>query len=130
MSYLEQILARLERTASTPVVGEVRDGAIISFTGGDLLAMVRQARSAIRAHGVKPGDRCALYGANSVRWIAADLALMSEGIVVVPLDPRQVPGEIAAVLCDAAPSLVFCSDAAFAANLPSAPEAVLFDTIF
>src|SRR5262249_17261805 len=123
-----------ERTAATPVVGEVRDGAITSFTGADLLAMIRQARAAIRARGLKPGDRCALYGANSVRWIAADLALMSEGVVVVPLDPRQAAGEISVVLRDATPSLVLCSDAAFAANLPPAaqgsPATVLFDEIF
>jgi long-chain acyl-CoA synthetase len=134
MSYLDAILARLERAANAPVVGEVRDGAIASFTGGDLLAMVRQARAAIRARGLKPGDRCALYGANSLRWIAADLALMCEGVVVVPLDPRQVAGEIGLVLRDATPALVLCSDSAMAANLPPAgqgsPATVLFDQIF
>jgi long-chain acyl-CoA synthetase len=134
VSYLDQILARLETCANTPVVGEVRDGAIVSFSGGELLAMMRQAQASIRARGLRPGDRCALYGANSVRWIAADLALMAEGVIVVPLDPRQVAGEIAAVLRDATPSLVFCSDAAFAANLPAPaagmPEVVLFDAVF
>ena len=130
MSYLDQILSRLERAANHPIVGEVRDGALVSFTGADLLDLVRQARSAIRARALKPGDRCALYGANSVRWIALDLALMCEGVVVVPLDPRQVAGEIAAVLRDAAPSLVLCSDATFAANLPAQPETMLFDPMF
>src|SRR5579864_4723361 len=108
MTYLEQIFARLKRTGNAPVVGEVRAGKIVSFSGATLLAMVGQARAVVRAFGLQAGDRCALYGPNSVQWIAADLALMSEGVIVVPLDPRQVPGEISAVLRDATPSLIFC----------------------
>jgi long-chain acyl-CoA synthetase len=135
MTFLEQILARLERDSSQPVLAEVRDGSqIVPFTGAELLARIQQARECIRARGLRPGDRCAIYAPNSIRWVALDLALMSEGIIVVPLDPRQVPGEIAAVLRDSAPSLACCADAAFAANLASsensAPPVVLFDQIF
>ena len=48
----------------------------------------------MRARGLKPGDRCALWAPNSIRWVALDLAIMAEGIIAVPLDPRQVPAEI------------------------------------
>ncbi len=135
MTFLEQIIARLERTASQPVLAEVRDGSqIVAVTGAELLSRVQQARAFIRARGVRPGDRCAIYAPNSIRWVALDLALMSEGIIVVPLDPRQVPGEISAVLRDSAPSLACCADAAFAANVAAtenfAPPVVLFDQIF
>ena len=34
---------------------------------------------------LKKGDRCALLAPNSIRWVALDLALMAEGIIVVPL---------------------------------------------
>ncbi|HKQ86682.1 MAG TPA: AMP-binding protein [Candidatus Acidoferrales bacterium] len=120
----------MQRTSATPVVGEVRDGQIVSVNGGELLGLIEKARAFILACGLRAGDRCALYGPNSIRWIAADLALMAQGVVVVPLDPRQVAGEIAAVVRDASPALIFCSDEGFAANLPSAPETIFFDKIF
>ncbi|HTZ73729.1 MAG TPA: AMP-binding protein [Candidatus Aquilonibacter sp.] len=130
MNYLEKIFERMQRASATPVVGEVRDGKIVSFTGGELLAMVEKARAFIRASGLKAGDRCALYGPNRVRWIAVDLALMAQGVVIVPLDPRQVAGEIAAVVSDAAPGMIFCSDEAFAANLPAGTKRIFFEEIF
>ena len=130
MNYLEKIFDRLQRAGAMPVVGEVRDGQIISVTGRELLGMIEKARAFVLACGLRAGDRCALYGPNSVRWIAADLALMAQGVVIVPLDPRQVRSEIAAVVRDSSPSLIYCSDEGCAANLPSAPETILFDRIF
>jgi len=135
MTFLEQIFARLERDSAAPVLAEVCDGSqIVSVTGAELLAMVAQARAFVRARGLRPGDRCALYAPNSIRWVALDLALMSEGVIVVPLDPRQVVSEIASVLRDATPSLACCADATFAANVAaagnSAPPVVLFDELF
>ena len=130
MNYLEKIFDRMQRASTTPVVGEVRDGQIVSITGGELLGLIEKARAFILACGLRAGDRCALYGPNSIRWIAVDLALMAQGVVVVPLDPRQVAGEIASVVRDANPALIFCSDEGFAANLPSAPETIFFDKIF
>jgi long-chain acyl-CoA synthetase len=134
MTFLEGIFARLERTEDSPVLGEVRDGRIVAMSGAGLLAMVRQARGFLANRGLKKGDRCALLAPNSIRWVALDLALMAEGIIVVPLDPRQVPAEFATAIKDSTPSLICCSDSALAASIrlagPSAPEIVLFDEIF
>jgi len=130
VNYLEKIFERMHRALATPVVGEVRDGRIVSVTGGELLGMVEKARAFISACGLRAGDRCALYGTNSIRWIAVDLALMAQGVIVVPLDPRQVASEIASVVRDASPALIFCSDGDLAVNLPSAPETIFFDKIF
>ncbi len=98
MTFLESIFARLERSSNSPVLGEVRDGRVVSVSGAELLAMVAQARAFLFARGLRSGERCALLAPNSIRWVALDLALMAEGIIVVPLDPRQVPHEITAVL--------------------------------
>jgi long-chain acyl-CoA synthetase len=130
VSYLQRIFGRLLKAENAPVIGEVRDGKIEPATGGELLAMVGKARAFIVGRGLKPGDRCALYAPNSVQWVAADLALGAQGVVVVPLDPRQVATEIAAVVRDSNPSLIWCSDQTYAANLPGAPETVLFEKIF
>jgi long-chain acyl-CoA synthetase len=134
MTFLENIFARLEKSAGAPVIGEVRDGRILSTTGGELLALIAQARHFLAARGLRKGSRCALYAPNSIRWVALDLAMMAEGILVVPLDARQVPHELAAVVGDSKPSVIFCSDPALAANIEvrgsAAPEIVFFDSIF
>lgn len=134
MTFLESIFARLEQAATTPVLREIRDGRFDSVTGGELLMLVGQARNFLAARGLKKGDRCALLALNSIRWAALDLAMMAEGLIVVPLYARQAPAELAAMIKDSTPSLICCADAALAAelqkNCPDAPPIVAFDAIF
>ena len=116
------------------MLGEVRDGKIVSVTGGELLALVGQARKFLVTRGFKKGDRCALLAPNSIRWAALDLAMMAEGIIVVPLYTRQAPAELAAMLRDSTPTRICCSDAPLAAEIlklwPAAPKISLLDGIF
>lgn len=134
MTFLEAIFERLDYAANTPVIQEVRDGRLVSFTGGAVLAQVGQARRFLQSLGMKPADRCALLAPNSARWVALDLALMSEGIVVVPLYSRQAPAELAAMIQDSAPAHIFCSEVALAADvrryLPSLPQVALMEAVF
>jgi long-chain acyl-CoA synthetase len=131
MTYLEQIFARLERAADEPLLGEVRDGKIIAVTGAELLALIAQARAFVASRNLKPGDRCALLAPNSIRWVALDLALMAEGVIVVPLDPRQVAKDWLGIIADSSPSLTCCADATLAAGIQSASAAIaLFDEVF
>src|SRR5277367_6235576 len=134
MTFLETIFERLQRAPDSMVVSEIRDGAAHSVSARDLLAMVQQARQFLRARAMKKGDRCALLASNSIRWIALDLALMAEGLVVVPLYSRQAPAELIHMLRDSLPLRVFCTNAAVAAELkklwPTAPNISLLDSIF
>ncbi|HEY0704923.1 MAG TPA: AMP-binding protein [Candidatus Acidoferrales bacterium] len=134
MTFLETIFERLQRAESRTVVSEIHDGQLRPVTGAQLLVMVQQARQFLRARGLKKGDRCALLASNSVRWIALDLALLAEGVVVVPLYSRQTPAELIHMLRDSMPLRVFCTNAAVAAELkklwPSAPNISLLDSIF
>ena len=88
---------------------EIRDGKFVAVTGGELLALTQQARAFFAARGLKPGDRCALLAPNSIRWVALDLALMAEGVIVVPLYARQAPAELVGMMKDSAPSRIFCA---------------------
>lgn len=134
MTFLEQILERLEQSATAPVVREVRKGSLVSVTGGELLALVRQARAFLRGRGLKKGDRCALIAPNSIRWVALDLAMMAEGIIVVPLYARQSPAELVGMMKDSTPARICCADAPLAAEIqklwPGAPNISLLDAIF
>jgi long-chain acyl-CoA synthetase len=134
MTFLETIFERLQEASTTPVVAEIHDGAPKNFTGSDLLAMVQQARQFLQTRGLKRGDRCALIAPNSARWIALDLALMAEGIIVVPLYHRQAMSELIQMLQDSTPSRIFCVNAGVAAEIkrqwPQAPQISLIDTVF
>ena len=134
MTFLEQIFGRLQRAAAAPVVGEILDGKVVSVTGGELLAMTQQARQFLAARGMQKGERCVLLAPNSIRWIALDLALMAEGVVVVPLYARQAPAELVGMMKDSTPSRIFCHDAAPAAEIkklwPQAPHISLLESVF
>jgi long-chain acyl-CoA synthetase len=134
MTFLNSIFASLQKASTTPIVQEIRDGQIMAFTGGDLLDFVGKARAFLSGRGLKKGDRVALLANNGVRWVAMDLAMMAEGLIVVPLYARQAPAELIAMMKDCSPSLICCGDESLRAPIveqwPSAPDQFLFDQIF
>ena len=110
--FIGEIFSQLQAAADTPILAEIREGDVTGVTGGELLELVRKARTFIASKGLQKGDRCGLLAANSIRWVAMDLALMAEGLIVVPLYSRQAPVELVAMMKDCTPSLVCCGDAA------------------
>jgi long-chain acyl-CoA synthetase len=131
LSFLDDIFARLESTGETVVLqelgGETQQAA-------SLLRMIGQARDCLASCGLKKGDRCALLAHNSVRWVAMDLAIMAEGLIVVPLYARQASAELVAMMKDCSPALIVCGDAtlrdAILENWPNAPQHVLVEDVF
>src|SRR5579863_3095683 len=111
MPFLGDIFAQLKAGADRTVLQEIRDGQTQGVTGAQLLELVAKARSFLASKGLKKGDRFGLLAANSLRWIAVDLAATAEGLIVVPLYFRQAPSELVTMIKDSAPSLVCCGDA-------------------
>jgi long-chain acyl-CoA synthetase len=111
-NFLENIFTQLQRSAGRVVLREIHGEQFVTATGRELLDQVRGIRAYLRNAGLRPGDRCALLAPNSIRWAAFDLALMAEGLIVVPLYARQSPAELAAMMCDSQPKLLFSSDSA------------------
>jgi long-chain acyl-CoA synthetase len=134
MTFLENIFERLQRAGDAPVMQEIRNAQPLAVSGRDLLAQVQEARRFLRTQDLAPRQRCALLAPNSIRWAAFDLALMAEGIVVVPLYARQAPAELAAMLKDSAPARVFCSDNYLMAEIhkfwPSASPVFSLESVF
>ena len=134
MNFLENVFEQLERSAGRRVLQEIRGEQIASVTGAELLAQVRTARSFFHKAGFRKGDRCALLGHNSIRWVAADLALMAEGIIVVPLYARQAVAELIAMMKDCTPRLICCGETSLGESVArawrDAPRFVSFDEIF
>jgi long-chain acyl-CoA synthetase len=133
-NFLQNIFSRLQASPGRVVLREVRGDRFFSVTANELLALVETARQFLRAQQIPPGERCGLIAANSIHWIAADLALMAEGIVVVPLYHRQTAGELAAMLQDCLPRIVLSDDdktsLALGAAWPQIPPPIKLAKIF
>ena len=139
MSFLYDIFNQLKTAEKTTVLRELNDQESpqqVSFgvTGKGLLMQVSQARRFLAGKGLGKGDRCALLAHNSIEWVAMDLAIMAEGLIVVPLYARQAPAELVAMMKDCSPSLLCCSDVtlrdAITQHWPESPPQFLFDEIF
>jgi long-chain acyl-CoA synthetase len=134
MPFVGEIFTQLKAAADTRILVEIRDGEITGVTGSELLEMIRKARTFVASKGLKAGDRCGLLAPNSIRWVAMDLAIMAEGLIVVPLYSRQAPAELVAMMKDSTPSLVCCGDAALRDGIAEAwadgPPQFLFDETF
>jgi long-chain acyl-CoA synthetase len=133
-NFIENIFAQLKKARDRVVLREIRGQEFVSVTGRELLEQVQQVRAFLRSAGIQPGERCALLAPNSIRWVAFDLALMAEGVIVVPLYSRQAAGELAGMMKDCQPRFLFVIDPvlgdAVAEAWHDAPQRVLLDEVF
>src|SRR6266478_1169812 len=134
MNFLEDIFTYLEAAGDKPALQELRDGQVFAVTGRELLTRVEHARACLRSKTLKRGDRCALLAHNSIDWVALDLAMMAECLIVVPLYARQAPAELVAIMKDCSPTLICCGDEALrdgiTQNWPDATPQYLFKEMF
>ena len=140
MSFLDQIFSRLEAAGEPILLTELYDPestpGLVNWgvSGRGLLKQIAQGRVFLRSKNLNKSDRVALIAANSIDWIALDLAIMAEGLIAVPLYFRQAPSELVAMMKDCSPSLICCGDTplrdAVVQNWPDAPVQALFDQIF
>lgn len=140
MAFLDQIFARLEASAGQTLLTELHDPESVhrivhwSVTGRALIRQIAQARAFLSSRGLQKGDRVALLAANGIDWIAADLAIIAEGLVVVPLYSRQAPSELVSMMKDCSPALICCGDATLRDSIlqvwSQAPAQALFEEVF
>ena len=139
MGFLDDISARLEKAGDTSILWELYDQAATGkvswgVTGPGLLMRIAQARTFLVTKGLKHRDRVALLAHNSIEWVAMDLAIMAEGLIVVPLYARQAPAELVTMMKDCSPVLICCGDAALRDGIvqdwPDGPECVKFEDVF
>ena len=133
-NFLENIFEQLKRAESRVVLREIHGGRFISVTGEEFLGQVQQAREFFRNSGILAGERCVLLAANSIKWAAAHLGLMAEGLIVVPLYSRQSPAELAGMMKDCQPRMILLGNQALSDSVAeawsAAPHRVLLDQVF
>ena len=139
MSFVDDIVLQLEGARDTSVLWELHDqeetGKVSwGVTGPVLLKRIAQARTLLAAKDLQNGDRIALLAHNSIEWVAMDLAIMAQGLIVVPLYARQAPMEVVAMMKDCSPALICCGDTGLrdgiVENWPDAPPQVLLEDVF
>jgi acyl-CoA synthetase (AMP-forming)/AMP-acid ligase II len=116
MQTVHEMLRRAAgRTPGAPALVDPRRGLRISHA--ELLAQVEHCAAALRAAGIRRGDRVAVVPSNSVEWIVAILALHRAEAVPALLNPRLKPAELAQLA-----SVGQMAAAVVAANAPYGPD--------
>ena len=136
MSFLNRIFDNLRDHPERAKLIEVHTTQLRGTDGRGMLDLVAKARGFLSSRGVKPGDRVAILAPNSVRWVAADLAALASGAIVVPLYDRQEPKELAVMLRSAEPTVLLVGDDALGKTIGEAwsdrgdVEVATFDEVF
>ena len=117
------------RTALTIFEG----GGWRGLSYGELRRHVEVLSSYLIAKGVAPGDRIAVLSESRPQWGVALFAVIRAGAVAVPLDVKLTVPELAAIVSDASPRILFVSSAQaetaerLRAMLPSLGDVVPLD---
>ncbi|MCG6904331.1 MAG: AMP-binding protein [Rhodobacter sp.] len=97
------------------------DGETLSYAG--MQAAVEARVLELRAGGVGRGDRVAWYGLNHAQVFVLLFACARLGAILVPLNWRLAEAEVAAIVANASPKVLF-HDAHFAAQAQALPGVV------
>jgi acyl-CoA synthetase (AMP-forming)/AMP-acid ligase II len=100
----DMIRDNAERFPDVPAY--VADGAALTHAG--LLARATAVASALAGAGLRRQDRIAVLGRNSAEFGEVLTAGWLSGIVVATVNFRLAPPEIARILADSAPRVLFC----------------------
>ncbi|MGI8714673.1 MAG: long-chain-fatty-acid--CoA ligase [Solirubrobacteraceae bacterium] len=122
-------IAQLLRDRATAHPGHVAlvDGDGRAETYGELESRSNRLAQYLLARGVGPGDRVAHLDRNSPAAAELLFAAAKVGAVIVPLNWRLAPPELAALVTDSRSRLLFCGSAfaSLAATLAPEPDAVI-----
>ena len=113
----EQILFRLGSRSRPVTFHDIVEGRILTRGADAIRRDILAAATALRSLGVRPGDRVALVGWNSTRYLTLDAAIGLVGAVSVPLYYTSPPAEIEAILTDSGAKLLLVGVPALLENL-------------
>ncbi len=103
----EQILYRLGSTRRGVTYHDIIEGQVITHSAAEVRRDMLAAVSALRALGIQRGDRVALVGLNSTRYLTLDVAIGLAGAASVPLYYTSPPADIDAILQASGARLLF-----------------------
>jgi long-chain acyl-CoA synthetase len=103
----EQVLYRLQSRSLPIVYHDIIEGKVITYDTGVVREQILAAAAALKVMGIGKGDRVALVGLNSVRYLILDVAIGLAGAASVPLYSTSPPAEIDQILASSRSRLLF-----------------------
>jgi long-chain acyl-CoA synthetase len=94
----EQLLARLGSKTRPVNYFDIVQGRLVQRDAGEVRREILAAAGALTALGVLPGERVAVVGLNTTRYLALDAAIGLVGAVSVPLYYTSPPAEVDHIL--------------------------------
>lgn len=108
LSKIQEAAARYPDTVAV----QIKEGdRYRQYTYRELLQSIASVARALAEKGIAKGDRVAIFSENRPEWIIADLAIVSSGLVVVPLDAQLTEHEVALLLASSGTKAIFVSSA-------------------
>ena len=93
------------------------------YSSREFFDHIRDLSLGLAGLGVQPGDRVALLCESRPEWLMADLAILTQGAVTVPVYPTLSAAQVRHLLADAAASVAIAGDETQAAKVREAwPE--------
>ena len=86
-------------------------GAYAPISSSELERRTIRLHLALRELGLQRGDKCALISENRWEWAVADFAMMTAGIVSVPIYPTLLADQVRYLLEHSEAKAIFCSTA-------------------
>ena len=77
--------ARVSDTPDAPAYRQYRDGIWVDYTWRETAREVARWQAALKAEGLKPGDRISICMRNRIEWVFFDQAAAGLGLITVPL---------------------------------------------
>ncbi|HEX3211944.1 MAG TPA: SDR family oxidoreductase, partial [Actinomycetota bacterium] len=102
----EQILFRLAAKSRPLTYQDIAGTIAVARDPGTVRGEMLAAAGALERLGAQPGDRVALVGVNSTRYLTLDVAVGLAGAVSVPLHPTSPPAELDEILAASAARLL------------------------
>lgn len=128
---LQSLVSRLPKVGDRPFVVEMQEEGAEHQSYAELADRVRRLARGLIDTGVGRGDPVALLAPNSPEWIAACLAVIEAGAVIVPLDAGLSDEELSHALSDSGAKLIFTTgrhvERLEDLDLEKTPEPVLLD---
>ncbi len=109
---LDALVANARRRPDSPAMRYQPQGRAAGdqwnvVTWAEYLLTARQVAGGLAELGLVPGQRAAVLSANSVRWHLADIGILLNGSVTVPVYPTSSPSQVAYILGHAEATVCF-----------------------
>ena len=96
------------RSKNRPITyHDIRGDRIVTRSGQEVRQDILAAMAALKSLGIGPGDRVAIAGTNSTRYLTLDVAIGMLGAVSVPLYYTSPPADIDHILAASGARLLF-----------------------